>query len=71
MLMKGKVLMMAQSARVIEKEIDRRKEVQAAFRSRADVDEINRRIEAHDNGETEMHSREEAKTMLEKMGYLG
>ena len=69
--MKGKVLMMAQVARVIEKEIDRRKEVQAALQSRADVDEINRRISAHENGETEMHSREEAKAKLENMGYRG
>jgi len=63
--------MMAQSARVIEKEIDRRKEVQAALQSRADIDEINRRIAAHEKGKTEMHSREEAKAMLEKMGYRG
>jgi len=69
--MKGKVLIMALAAREIEKEIDRRKEVQAALQSRADVDEINRRIAAHENGEAEMHSREEAKAMLEKMGYRG
>jgi len=69
--MKGMVLMMTQAARALEKEIDRRKEAQAALQSQADVDEINRRIKAHENGESEMYSREEAKTMLEKMGYRG
>ena len=69
--MKGRVLMTAQAARTLEKEIDRRKEAQAALQSRADVDEINRRIAAHENGETEMYSREEAKAMLEKIGYRG
>ena len=63
--------MRAKAARVLEKEIDRRKEVQAALQSRADADEINRRITAHENGETEMLSREEAKTMLKELGYHG
>ena len=62
---------MADSARVIENEIDRRKSIQDDLQSRADVDEINRRIVAHDEGAAKTYTREETKKILEDMGYRG
>ena len=62
---------MAEAARILEKELHRRKDAREVMQSRADVDEINRRIEAHEAGNTEMYSRDEAKAMLESMGYNG
>ena len=62
---------MADSARVIENEIGRRKTIQDDLQSRADVDEINRRIVAHEEGSAKTYTREEARKMLEDMGYRG
>jgi hypothetical protein len=62
---------MADPARIIEKEIDRRKNKQEEMQSRADVEEINRRIKAFEDGSEKSYSRDEAKKKLEDMGYLG
>ena len=62
---------MARSARIIENEIDRRKNRQEEMQSRADVEEINRRIKACEDGSERTFTREEAKKMLEDMGYRG
>ena len=62
---------MADSARIIEDEIDRRKNIQEEMQSRADVEEINRRIKACEEGDSKTYTREEAKKMLEDMSYRG
>jgi hypothetical protein len=62
---------MADSARLIEDEIGRRKNIQEEMQSRADVEEINRRIEACERGASKAYTPEEAKKMLEDMGYRG
>ena len=63
--------MVAQSARVLEDERHRRKETCEAIQSRADAEEINRRIKAFGDGKSEMYSRDEAKSLLEQMVYHG
>ena len=55
---------MADSARIIEDEFDRRKNIQDDLQSRADVDEINRRIVAHEEGGEKTYTREEARKIL-------
>ena len=62
---------MADPARIIESEIDRRRYAQEDMQSRADVEEINRRIKAYESGTEKTYSREEAKKILEDMGYRG
>ena len=62
---------MADSARIIKDEINRRKNMQEKMQSRADVDEINRRIKACEEGDSQTYTREEAKKMLEDMSYRG
>jgi RecA-family ATPase len=61
----------ADPARIIEKEIDRRKSKQEEMQSRADVEEINRRIKAFEDGSEKSYTRDEEKKKLEEMGYLG
>jgi predicted nuclease of restriction endonuclease-like (RecB) superfamily len=62
---------MADSAKMIENEIDRRKYLQEEMQSRADVEEINRRIESCEKGAEKTYSREDVKKILEDMGYRG